>query len=120
MKANRLQLGQSTLYLMIISALSYLVATRDLKVGTDAVNYYQYFWNIDFFHGSQYQHELGFHYLTLLIHKITTDYTVFLFIFSMLINFIYIKSMDNLIDKRNKTLYVLAHTMFIGLFLSSS
>lgn len=120
MKVSRLQLGQSALYLFIIFGLSYLVATRELKVGTDAVNYYQYFLNIGFFHGSQYQHEPGFHYFALLIHKLTTNYMVFLFAFNVLINFIYIKGMGNFIDKRNKTLCILAHTIFIGLFLSSS
>ena len=120
MKITRLQLGGVSLYTIIICFFSYLVATRDYSIGTDTLNYYQYFLNVDFYNGSQYQHEMGFHYLVLIVYKLTKSYTFFLFVFNILINIVYIKSMTNFIDNKNKDLYILAYTIFLGLLLSSS
>ena len=98
MKITRLQLGGVSLYTIIICFFSYLVATRDYSIGTDTLNYYQYFLNVDFYNGSQYQHEMGFHYLVLIVYKLTKSYTFFLFVFNILINIFYIKSRTNFID----------------------
>ncbi|MGP5213755.1 EpsG family protein [Psychrobacter immobilis] len=120
MKISKVKISIYAIFTFVIMIFSYLVSTRDLSIGTDAINYRDYFLNVTAFDSSQYRHEPGYHYFNLLMYRVSDSFAVFLFVFYFLFNVIYIKSMNMFLEVEKKSRYIFGQLIFLILIFSSS
>lgn len=121
MNKKRLKFDLTVTFLILIMLLSYLVATRELTIGgTDPLAYQNYFNKLEFYQPGDRIFERGYHYFNYLIFLSTGSYTLFLAVFFISFNLIYLKSLTNFIIDRGRDYYILTFTLFFGLILLSS
>ena len=120
MRLNRFKFNLVVFYVFSISFFSYLVATRDIIAGTDARVYQDYFLNMEYYKVGNGTFELGYHYFNYLVFQLSNSYKVFLFLFYLVFNIVYIKSLSNFIYKKNNSFYLSSFIIFLALILLSS
>lgn len=105
--------------LILISIIGYLVSTRELLIGTDAVVYRAYYLNLEYYNYGDRTFEIGYHLFNYIIFLMGFDYPVFLFVYFIVYNIILIKAFDNF-SKNINCNYVINFIFFFSILLFSS
>lgn len=105
--------------LVLVSIIGYLVSSRDLLIGTDALTYRSYYLNLEYYNYGDRTFEIGYHFFNYIIFLLGFEYSIFLFVYFVVYNFVLIKAFD-IFSKNLEYNYIFKFILFYSILLFSS